>query len=119
MRSLSTSKKRHTKEFAPEIQFQPKKTRRGGQTLKPVPIQTNPPLPLPVLSQNTSQPSGTAPSSSRKTSPSSNFLDHNDGCGEIDGTKTGHKRRNPGQVNFHLILPPSHVSEHYSPADRK
>jgi hypothetical protein len=95
MRSLSTSNKRSTDEFAQEMDFLARKTRRGGQTLKAVAIQSKP------APQTTSEPppsSTIGPLLSRPPSPSQMLVDDNDWNDDTHGKRTGPTRRNPGQV---------------------
>jgi hypothetical protein len=108
MRSLSSSNKCSTKEFAQEMQFQTKRTRRGGQTLKPVAIQSMPAPTPPAATQNTPEPPpDSATATSRSISPSPMVLDDNHWAGDIHdchGKSTGHTRKNPGQVSLSSSL---------------
>jgi hypothetical protein len=95
MKTLPTSQKRSMKEISTEVEYQSKKTRRGGQKLKPVTIQSKlPPSPNPEPSSS----SVTAPSLSRPISPPPALQGEGDLRGDIYLSTKAHARKTPGQV---------------------
>jgi hypothetical protein len=103
MKTLPTSQKRPKTEFSTEMEFQAKRTRRGGHKLKPVALQSKqaPPPPTPI--QNTTEPlpsSSTAPSLPRPNSSTAMHLDDSNWSSDIHVSTKAHARKTPGQVSF-------------------
>ena len=94
MRSTSkptTSKKRATRDFAQEVQFKPKKTRRGGQKLQAVPAAI---IPEPI-----SSPSH-APAPLRQPPPPSSDIEELQWSGDLPDHETVPAKHKTGQVRF-------------------
>jgi hypothetical protein len=95
MKTLPTSQKRSLKEFSTEVEYQPRKTRRGGQKLKPITVQSKLP---PNANPDASSSSVTAPSLGRPISPPLVLQGDNDWRDDISPSTKGHARKTPGQV---------------------
>jgi hypothetical protein len=88
-------KKRPKNEFAQEVQYQPKKLRRGGQTIQP------------IAASSTFQPPPSAVQASppsRPLSPSPTLLDDIGCTGDAHENTSGHTRNKPGQVSCPLLF---------------